>query len=458
MYSYDITALPPEARALTALGNKTTEAVLELHYEPQGTLFPAASEPKGFVDLEYALRKMQWPDEQCAALLRAYKEAVGAGRKIPIHILTRWVLAHDVGGAADSVIDCIQIEPPDEVDIIRALPRKGSQKIVFEATWRLRQREVILKKIIGKPEHVARILAREELPHPLTLAHANIIETHRLRNHRGEVFLVEQKLDDVLDDGKRSRGILEAANLLYDIAKAVMYLHDNNLVHGDIKPDNIGRKGDRYILLDFGICRPADEYTTDVTPTGSLKTRAPELLDGRGWTDPFKIDIWALGATVFNYVGERFPLISADEVVPRISDPRARAGFERHLKHRVTKDWDTWVHFPEDGNPLENLLRDLLQFDPAARPTSDQILRRCSTELVALLRSSHEQGQSGSGRFSAVEEFTQIDEYLSNTEILPLISANRRQKITSRLLELKPMTGFDEAARQRIDQLLTSIR
>jgi serine/threonine protein kinase len=401
---------------------------------------------------------MQWPDEQCAALLRAYKQAAGAGRKIPIHVLTRWVLAHGMGGAADSVIDCIQIEPPDEVDIIRALPRKGSQKIVFEATWRLRQREVILKKIIGRPEHVARILAREELPHPLTLAHANIIETHRLRNLNGEVFLVEQKLDDVLDDRKRSRGILEAANLLHDIAKAVMYLHDNNLVHGDIKPDNIGRKGDRYILLDFGICRPANEYTSDVTPTGSLKTRAPELLDGRGWTDPFKIDIWALGATVFNYVGTRFPLIDADESVPRISDPRARSGFERHLRNRVTKHWDEWVHFAEDANPLNSLLRDLLQFDPSSRPNADEILKRCRTDLVALLRSDHGDTPAASSRFSAVEEFTQIDEYLSNTEIIPLISANRRQKIMSRLLELKPMTGFDEASRRRIDQLLTSIR
>jgi serine/threonine protein kinase len=367
-------------------------------------------------------------------------------------------LAHGVGGAADSVIDCIQIEPPEEVDIIRALPRKGSQKIVFEATWRLRQREVILKKIIGKPESVARILAREELPHPLTLAHANIIETHRLRNRHGEVFLVEQKLDDVLDDGKRSRGILEAANLLYDIAKAVMYLHDNNLVHGDIKPDNIGRKGARYILLDFGICRPANEYTSDITPTGSLKTRAPELLDGRGWTDPFKIDIWALGATVFNYVGTRFPLIDAHEVVPRVSDPKSRSSFERLLKNRVRKDWDQWVRFPEELNPLENLLRDLLHFDPAARPGPDQILRRCRDELVALLRSPNDESQSGSGRFSAVEEFTQIDEYLSNSELIPFISANRRQKICSRLLELKPMTGFDESARRRIDELLASIR
>jgi len=458
MISSSILALPQEARALTALGDNTSEAVLELYYQPQGTLFPAASEPRGFVELADALRKMEWPDEQCAALLREYKRAIGEGRQILIHALTRWVLAHEVSGAVDSVIDCIHIEPPDEVDIIRALPRRGSQKIVFEATWRLRQREVILKKIVGRPESIARILAREELPHPLTLAHANIIETHRLRNRHGEVFLVEQKLDECLNDHKRSGGILEAANLLYDIAKAVMYLHDNNLVHGDIKPDNIGRKGDRYVLLDFGICRPVNEYTSEVTPTGSLRTRAPELIDGRGWTDSFKIDIWALGATVFNYAGTRFPLIDGNEVVPRVSDPQARSTFERLLKKRVKSEWNQWLTFPEDPNPLDKLLRDLLHIDPGSRPSPDQILRRCREELAALLRSPHVDNESGTGRFSAIDEFKQIDEYLSHPETVPLISANRRQKIGSRLLELKPMAGFDEAARRRIDELHALIR
>src|SRR5438094_114110 len=76
MLSSEITALPPEARALTALGDETTNAVLDLYYQPQGMLFPATSEPMGFVELEYALRKMEWPDAQCAALLHAYKQAV----------------------------------------------------------------------------------------------------------------------------------------------------------------------------------------------------------------------------------------------------------------------------------------------------------------------------------------------------------------------------------------------
>ena len=55
-------------------------------------------------------------------------------------------------------------------------------------------------------------------------------------------------------------------------------MHQLGLVHGDIKPDNIGKKEGRFVLLDFGICRSAEKFTADTTATGSLRTRAPELL------------------------------------------------------------------------------------------------------------------------------------------------------------------------------------
>lgn len=100
------------------------------------------------------------------------------------------------------------------------------------------------------------------------MEHPNITETHLLPNTKGEVYLVEERLPEVLSDAT-SLQLEEASNLLYDIAKALVYLHKTlGLVHGDIKPDNIGKRGGDYVLLDFGICRPADQFTSEVTPTG----------------------------------------------------------------------------------------------------------------------------------------------------------------------------------------------
>jgi serine/threonine protein kinase len=449
--------IPTEAYALFALGRLSEAAVLDLYIAPQGSLFPAHTEATGFNDLASALREMRWSDEETAKLLRAFKDALNAGRDLPTELLTRWVLAHPPGGPADSVIDCIEIEPPDEVDIIRALPRKGSQKIVFLASWRLRQREVILKKVIGPPESVARILAREELPHPLTMAHPNIIETHRLKNRRNEVFLVEQRLPNVLDDKWTSKGVHEAANLLFDIAKATKYLHDNQLVHGDIKPDNIGRRGDTYVLLDFGICRLEKEFTTETTPTGSLRTRAPELLVQESYINPYMVDIWALAATVFNAFTSRFPLIGSDESIPRVSASTHRSEYEAMLAQRVVADWDRWVDLSVIADPLRDILAAMLHKDPRQRINAATVVKRCNEELAAFLRSSDRDDASGAGKFSALDEFAQINSYLSNDRVVGLLPATRRQKLHSRLAELKRMAGFDDSAKLRITELLVKL-
>ena len=188
-------------------------------------------------------------------------------------------------------------------------------------------------------------MARELRSNPLTLKHPNIIETHLLRNAKNESFLVEQWIPDVLRDDWLCEGIEEAANLLYNLADAVAFLHNEGLVHGDIKPDNIGKQNDAFILLDFGICRPVEEFTGEATATGSLRTRAPELLTDGSYVDPKKVDVWAIGATVFNFLERRFPLIDRGEYIPRLTELEKRAAFQAELVRRVGAEWDSRIAF-----------------------------------------------------------------------------------------------------------------
>src|SRR5947209_5160690 len=129
---------------------------------------------------------------------------------------------------------------------------------------------------------------------------------------------------------------MTSANLLNDIGHALAYLHGElGLVHGDIKPANIGRKDGAYILLDFGICRRACEFRGEVTATGSLRTRAPELFLTDSYPQPAKSDVWSLAATVFNAIVGRFPFIDEGESVPRISTLKERETFEAVIKQRI---------------------------------------------------------------------------------------------------------------------------
>lgn len=183
-------------------------------------------------ELAEAFRKAKWTDAQAAKLIDAYSQAFHSGNRIEPKLLTRWVLAHE--NDAEAVLECVNVVPPDEIEVLRVLSRAGSQKLVFLGTWRLTLEDVVLKKVIAPDSHAEEILSRELRSNPLNMVHPNIIETYFIPNRKGERFLVEKRLPLVLDDNWRAKGVHEAANLLFDIAKALKFLHDKGLVHGRV--------------------------------------------------------------------------------------------------------------------------------------------------------------------------------------------------------------------------------
>jgi serine/threonine protein kinase len=345
--------------------------------------------------------------------------------------------------------------PPDQIEIRKVLSRAGSQKIVFLGTWRLTQRQVVVKQFLRRDATAD----RELQSFPLTLSHRHIIETHRLQNQLGELFLVEDLLPDVLNDDWHITGIEDAANFLHDIGSAIKHIHDHGLVHGDIKPDNIGRRQSDYILLDFGICRPIQEFAAEASATGSLRTRAPELLATDRYIDPPKVDIWALGATLFSAYKERFPLLERHERVPRISRPEEREPFEAELRRRVTEEWDQRVEFSGIPTDLESVLRLALARDPRMRGTSTEVLTDVERRLSAFIRTTSSSALA-TWRFSPSEELEQISDYLTSLPAGLPFPHHKKSALRKRLLDLQTIPGFSpeqkEHARELADRCSSS--
>jgi serine/threonine protein kinase len=444
-----VISLPGWAHAIAALGPETERIILEYFaHQPASGLFSTADQ-EALKTLADSLHT-GWSDAEAAKIFTAYTNALASHRKVDISALSRWVLLHMNDSAA--VIDCMNVDPPDEISIIRVLSRAGSQKLVFLATWRLNQTQVVLKKLTGPPELVRQIVDRELQLHPLSRAHPNIIETHFLKNAKGEVFLAEQCLPEVLSDKWDSHGVQEAANLLYNIADAVTFLHQNNLVHGDIKPDNIGVKGTRYILLDFGICRPAEDFKRDTTATGSLRTRAPELLETDSYVDPCKVDVWALGATLFNSLAGRFPLFDKGEFPPRVSHPSERGEFEKELSRRAREEWTRRVDLKLIPQPIRPLIDQSLRREVEQRYSADQLKKEAERSLAAFLRV-----QSTIGRFSPLDELNQLRDYLPEARVLRLMPTTEMRDLKDRLVALRDNYGFSPEHRAEVEALLTRI-
>lgn len=99
----------------------------------------------------------------------------------------------------------------------------------------------------------------------------------------------------------------EARKYFLDLLNAVEYCHTHNLVHRDIKIENVLIDDeDRAILIDFGLANFFEKESLLGTFCGSLYFAAPELLSGHPYEGP-EIDVWSLGVVLYVMVCGKVP-------------------------------------------------------------------------------------------------------------------------------------------------------
>lgn len=138
-----------------------------------------------------------------------------------------------------------------------------------------------------------------------SLHHPNIATLFDFQESAGrdEFFIVMEYVDgETLDAliGRRYFAVEDALVTFKSICEAVKFIHENNIVHRDIKPQNIKLSSKGTVkLLDFGIAKDAasDGLTRVGGIVGTPNYLAPEQLMGQPASQ--LTDIWALGVLFY---------------------------------------------------------------------------------------------------------------------------------------------------------------
>ncbi|EPS58802.1 hypothetical protein M569_16010, partial [Genlisea aurea] len=279
---------------------------------------------------------------------------------------------------------------------------KGSYGVVCSAIDTRTGEKVAIKKITDVFEHATdSIRTLREIKLLRLLNHPDIVDVKCIlipasRKSFKDIYVVFELMDSDLHHVIKANQDLTHEHhrfFLYQMLRALKYIHGANVYHRDLKPKNILANANGKIkLCDFGLARvafddtPSTKFWTDYIATRWY--RAPELCGSFASKYTPAIDIWSIGC-IFAEVLTRKPLFPgknmmnqmdlitdvlgtpSTDTISRVKNERAKTLL---MAMRKKKPIPLAEKIPDADPSAVKLLQRLLSFDPNDRPTADEAL------------------------------------------------------------------------------------
>uniref|UniRef100_A0A7N0RH35 Protein kinase domain-containing protein n=2 Tax=Kalanchoe fedtschenkoi TaxID=63787 RepID=A0A7N0RH35_KALFE len=282
----------------------------------------------------------------------------------------------------------------------------GSFSVVWHAKHSVLGTEVAIKEIVtDKLSNKLQDSLKYEIFVLKKIYHPNIIYLHDIIEEPRKIHLVLEycKGGDLSVYINRNGKVPEATakHFMRQLAAGLQVLHDNNLIHRDLKPQNLllSTNDNKAVLkiADFGFARLLQPRGLAETLCGSPLYMAPEIMQLQKYDA--KADMWSVGAILFQLVTGRTPFNGNSQV---------------QLLQNIIKSTD--LYFPPNNNGLtsdcKDLCRKLLRRNPVERLTFEEFFNH---PFLSAEQPENSSRHNNSAR--ALEDFQLSDSgYTRNTD------------------------------------------
>ncbi|RLL49145.1 serine/threonine-protein kinase, partial [Mariprofundus sp. EBB-1] len=194
----------------------------------------------------------------------------------------------------------------------------GSFGIVYKALEQFSKKHVAIKEITDD-DYKEALLSEIELM--AGLHHANVVQYKTTEKLKENLYLVMEYLPggslvSLIGEGKKISSGLAKQHLI-DILEGLKYLHSFDVVHRDLKPDNVLLAADGHVkIADFGVSRAISKSRKASSRAGTIKYMAPEMFEAdeeHGYDH--RVDLYAAGCLYFEMLVGTPPFTGTDTKV-----------------------------------------------------------------------------------------------------------------------------------------------
>ncbi len=184
--------------------------------------------------------------------------------------------------------------------------------------------KVMMKELAKKPGFMERFI--REARAMAKINHPNVVQCYGVYEEKGLNFVAMELMDgQSMQDWVEELGKLpvpDAILVTVVVAEALQHAHDLNMVHRDIKPDNllVTKKG-IIKVADLGLAKSVDEdmsMTQSGTGLGTPHYMPPEQARNAKHVDN-RCDVYALGVTLYHFLTGKVPF-AGDSIVELITN------------------------------------------------------------------------------------------------------------------------------------------